>query len=162
MAFAIPSQDLSVLMEEAEASLTSSSFCRFILLPNSCVSVFNDPLLCSPTYPFQRSSKMVKCLANPWWKQRLMTGRTLGMPMKWARRSTPPIAERWRLLGGLDHITTIPEDYAQHVILGVHLITLSTKFLLIQCLSFDDSSFTSGCYLFQALRLLRLATHLES
>ena len=63
---------------------------------------------------------------------------------------------------GLDHITTIPEDYAQHIILGVRLIMLSTKFLLIQCLSFDDSSFTSDCYLFQALRLLRLATHLES
>ena len=55
---------------------------------------------------------------------------------------------------GPDHITTIPEDYAQHVILGVHLVTLSTKFLLIQCLSFDDSSFTSDCYLFQALRPL--------
>ena len=28
---------------------------------------------------------------------------------------------------GPDHITTIPEDYAQHVILGVHLVMLSTQ-----------------------------------
>ena len=49
---------------------------------------------------------------------------------------------------GPDHITTIPEDYAQHVILGVRLIMLSTKSLLIQCLSSDDPSFTSDCYLF--------------
>ena len=63
---------------------------------------------------------------------------------------------------GPDHITTIPEDYAQHVILGVCLVTSSTKFLLILCLSFDGSSLTSGCYLFQALHLLQLVTHLES
>ena len=49
---------------------------------------------------------------------------------------------------GPDHITTIPEDYTQHIILGVRLVILSTKFLLIQCLSSDDPSFTSDCSLF--------------
>ena len=63
---------------------------------------------------------------------------------------------------GPDHITTVPEDYAQHVILGVCPIMSSTKFLLILCLSFDGLFLTSGCYLFQALCLLRLVTHLES
>ena len=63
---------------------------------------------------------------------------------------------------GPNHITTIPEDYAQHVILGVHLIMSSTKFLPILCLSSDGSSLTYGHYLFQALCLLHLVTHLES
>ena len=49
---------------------------------------------------------------------------------------------------GPDHITTVPEDYAQHVILGVRLIMLCTKSLLIQCLSSDNPSFTSDYYLF--------------
>ena len=49
---------------------------------------------------------------------------------------------------GLDHITTVPEDYTQHIILAVHLVMLSTKSLLIQCLSSDDPSFISDCYLF--------------
>ena len=55
---------------------------------------------------------------------------------------------------GLDHITTVPEDYAQHVILGVHFVMLGTQSPFIQCLSSDDPSFTSDCCLFQALRLL--------
>ena len=49
---------------------------------------------------------------------------------------------------GLDHITTVPEDYAQHVILGVHLVILGTQSPFIQCLSSDDLSFTPDCYLF--------------
>ena len=55
---------------------------------------------------------------------------------------------------GPDHITTIPEDYAQHVILGVHFVKSSTEFLLISHLSSDVSSPTYGHSLFQALRLL--------
>ena len=49
---------------------------------------------------------------------------------------------------GLDHITTVPEDYAQHVILGVCFVMLGTQSPFIQCLSSDDPSFTSDCYLF--------------
>ena len=63
---------------------------------------------------------------------------------------------------GPNHITTIPEDYAQHIILGVCFVKSSTEFLPIPHLSSNDSSPTYGHSLFQALHLLRLATHLES
>ena len=81
-ALTVPSQDLLVLMEEAEASLTGLSLSRLVLFPNSHASGPNDQLLCSPSYPFQRSSKMVKCLVNPWWTQQPMTGQISGMPVK--------------------------------------------------------------------------------
>ena len=55
---------------------------------------------------------------------------------------------------GPDHITTIPEDYAQHVILGVSFVKSSTKFWPILCLPSNVSPLTYDDSLFQALRLL--------
>ena len=49
---------------------------------------------------------------------------------------------------GPDHITTVPEDYTQQVILGVRFVILGTHSPVIQCLSSDDPSSTSDCYLF--------------
>ena len=63
---------------------------------------------------------------------------------------------------GPDHITTIPEDYAQHIIHGVRFAKSSIGFLLIPCLSVDVSTSMYGHSLFQTLCLLRLVTHLES
>ena len=63
---------------------------------------------------------------------------------------------------GPDHIATVPENYAQHVILGVYFIKSNTKFLHISCFSSNVCSLIYGYYLFQALRLLQLVTHLES
>ena len=59
-----------------------------------------------------------------------MIGQTSGMPVKWVRRSMPPIADEMEATWGPDHITTIPEDYAQHVILGVSFVkSLGTQIL---------------------------------
>ena len=63
---------------------------------------------------------------------------------------------------GPDHITTVPEDYAQHVILGVCLVNLAEFQCLFLIPFFRLLSILHDISLSQALRLLWLATHLES
>ena len=63
---------------------------------------------------------------------------------------------------GPDHITTVPEDYAQHVILGVRFYPFGVDLLAYDGPRCKCPVSYMCSLLFQTLRLLCLATHLES
>ena len=63
---------------------------------------------------------------------------------------------------GSDHLTTMPEDYAQYVILGVGMTSFLSCPLHLVLILPHCPSIIPFLSMFQALHLLHLATQLES
>ena len=151
-------------MEETKASITNSSLSHLVLFPNSYASGPNRStfiftlLLISEKQQNGKvlSESLVETAAHDW--ADLGNAREIG-----ARRSMPPYHWEMEANWGPDHITTVPEELcpARHSggTVSLHQVP---NYSWILCLPFDGSSLTSGCYLFQALHLLWLVTHLES